>query len=260
MNDTEFMMAGQKPRQATESAINYFVDLYKGRDHEDKVSQLPPVWQETFHAIAANPQGTWAASDVSKFIDLLKTCDKIGPASKPIRGSAVAANPPTVDGIYRKNGKYFKVYWSRDDKRLLAKEIVLLKEAGLRCSVPECDLTPEQSEAQAYHDHEVCDFIEKPAVSELVYKGAAYRFVTADDRYEPTLEEALAFGPTYGRCGLCGRNLNDELSVKLGIGPVCGGREFGQRFKIMKKIAEADLAGQADAKSHWERALEGMAK
>lgn len=121
-----------------------------------------------------------------------------------------AKNPPIVDGIYMKGDRFYKVYWNNDGNRLLAKEIVLISV--------------------------------DPAVSELVYRGMAERFVTADDVYKPTLEEALAFGPKYGRCGICGRPLNDEISVKLGIGPVCGGREFGDNFKTMHKIAKAELA------------------
>ena len=36
----------------------------------------------------------------------------------------------------------------------------------------------------------------------------------------------------------------DELSVQLGIGPVCGARDFGDAFKVMKKMAQAKLAGE----------------
>ena len=222
--DDQFIRSQKQPEKATEKAINYLCDLARGRDHEAAVSALPPVWQEQFHAIVANPQGTYAKSDVSKFIDLLKACDKIGNSSRPVPGSAVAANPPTEDGIYmRPNAKvpdmptFYKVYWNRENTRLLAKEIVLI-----------CDATEDS-----------------PAISELVYRGQAYRFVTAEMKYNPTLEEAIAFGPKYGRCSQCGRNLNDELSVQLGIGPVCGDRDFGDAFKVMKKMAKAQLAGQA---------------
>lgn len=137
-----------------------------------------------------------------------------------IRKNTAPKNPPSVDGIYAKGAKFYKVYWNNERNRLLAKEIVLISEA--------------ESPSEQWPDG-------KPAVSELVYRGVAERFVTADDIYQPTLEEALAFGPTYGRCGLCGRPLNDEVSVKLGIGPVCGGREFGDKFKTMHKIAKAEL-------------------
>ena len=220
--DDQFIRSQKQPEKATEKAINYLCDLARGRDHEAAVSALPPVWQEQFHAIVANPHGTYAKSDVSKFIDLLKECDKIGNSSRPVPGSAVAANPPTEDGIYmRPNFKvpptFYKVYWNRENTRLLAKEIVLI-----------CDATEDS-----------------PAISELVYRGQAYRFVTAEMKYNPTLEEAIAFGPKYGRCSQCGRNLNDELSVQLGIGPVCGDRDFGDAFKVMKKMAKAQLAGQA---------------
>ena len=219
--DDQFMKAHQKPQQATEKAVGYMCDLARDRDHEAAISALPPVWQETFHAIVANPDGKWAKDDVSKFIDLLKSCDRVGRMSKPIPGSAVASNPPVEDGIYHRAGKFYKVYWNRENTRLLAKEIVLIHDS-----------------------YEAEDGTRVPAVSELVYRGQAYRFVTADEKYNPTLEEAIAFGPKYGRCSQCGRNLNDELSVQLGIGPVCGQRDFGDAFKVMKKMAQATLDGK----------------
>jgi len=153
------------------------------------------------------------------------------PIVRKDKAVAKSKNPPTEDGIYATVSKgrgedhsdwvrYYKVYWNNERNRLLAKEIVLTDEAE-----PPSEQWPDG----------------KPAISELVYRGMAERFVTADDKYQPTLEEALAFGPTYGRCGICGRELNDEVSVKLGIGPVCGGREFGDNFKTMHKIAKAEL-------------------
>jgi hypothetical protein len=53
-------------------------------------------------------------------------------------------------------------------------------------------------------------------------------------------EDAKAFGALYGMCCNCGRLLTNEVSIYLGIGPVCGGRQFGGEFKFM--ISEAKLA------------------
>jgi hypothetical protein len=36
-----------------------------------------------------------------------------------------------------------------------------------------------------------------------------------------TVEEAAAFGQRTGQCCVCGRTLENDLSVKLGIGPIC---------------------------------------
>lgn len=38
------------------------------------------------------------------------------------------------------------------------------------------------------------------------------------------IEDAKAFGRISGICCVCGRRLTNELSIKEGIGPVCGGR------------------------------------
>lgn len=48
-----------------------------------------------------------------------------------------------------------------------------------------------------------------------------------------TYEDAKAFGALYGICCCCGRLLTNELSIALGIGPVCGDRQFGGEFKFM---------------------------
>jgi phosphoglycolate phosphatase-like HAD superfamily hydrolase len=40
-------------------------------------------------------------------------------------------------------------------------------------------------------------------------------------------ECAIRYGMEIGSCSNCGRTLTNELSRRLGIGPVCGGRMFG---------------------------------
>lgn len=208
------------PRKATEKQLKYFRDLAGKQDWEDKVSTLPPAWQELFHS-AAQGNDNIAMPDISKFIDLLKGCPVKQTTSLKDNQPGIpaqAANQPVEDGIYHKGNKFYKVYWNRENNRLLAKEIVLIRDA-----------------------YEAEDGTVVPAVSELRYVGQANRFVNASDKYNPTLEEAIAFGPKYGRCSQCFRNLNDEVSVELGIGPVCGARDFGEAFKVMHKMAEAKL-------------------
>lgn len=41
------------------------------------------------------------------------------------------------------------------------------------------------------------------------------------------LDAAVAFGKKFGICSCCGRELSNELSVELGIGPICRGKFFG---------------------------------
>jgi len=54
---------------------------------------------------------------------------------------------------------------------------------------------------------------------EFEYDRGAIKSLSADDRL--TVEQAVAFGHTYGRCIVCGRDLTDPKSVAQGIGPVC---------------------------------------
>lgn len=60
-------------------------------------------------------------------------------------------------------------------------------------------------------------------------------------------EDAKAFGALYNMCVCCGRLLTNELSVVLGIGPVCGKRQFGGTFKMM--LDEATLKIEAANKA-----------
>lgn len=54
-------------------------------------------------------------------------------------------------------------------------------------------------------------------------------------------EEMKQFGAVYGSCCVCSKTLTDELSVALGIGPVCGNREFGETFKETVKLTRKEL-------------------
>lgn len=40
-------------------------------------------------------------------------------------------------------------------------------------------------------------------------------------------EAAVAFGKKFGSCSCCGRTLTNELSIELGIGPICRSKFFG---------------------------------
>ena len=40
-------------------------------------------------------------------------------------------------------------------------------------------------------------------------------------------ESAVAFGKTFGSCSCCGRTLTNDLSIELGIGPICRSKFFG---------------------------------
>lgn len=51
-----------------------------------------------------------------------------------------------------------------------------------------------------------------------------------------SFDAARAYGKLIGACGICGRHLEDELSVKVSIGPVCA-KKFGVDRKRLAEIA-----------------------
>lgn len=57
------------------------------------------------------------------------------------------------------------------------------------------------------------------------------------------VECAQRYGREIGSCSNCGRRLTNRISRELGIGPVCGGRMFGDRF--MDKVDDATQAIRA---------------
>jgi hypothetical protein len=52
---------------------------------------------------------------------------------------------------------------------------------------------------------------------------------------------AIRYGMEIGECSNCGRRLTNRISRVLGIGPVCGGRMFGDDFKADVKAARTEL-------------------
>lgn len=67
----------------------------------------------------------------------------------------------------------------------------------------------------------------RPYATKLVgghfeYDPSYVRQITADDKM--TLEQACDYGIQFGVCCVCGRELTDEKSVAMGIGPTCAKR------------------------------------
>ena len=229
MNDIEFMNRERsEPLPAARPQhLKFCRDLMEQKDWEGMVKGMPEIWWHLFLAIKEGKDHFNGApilrSDVNKFVDNLKKCPSKKKAEKYERQRS-HQNRVSEDGIYvvhipNSPDKVFKVYWNLEETRLLAKELIIVK--------------PAMRDADGN--------IIRQAISEWEYRGQAFRFVSDSDRYEPTLEEALEFGPMYGRCGICGRTLNAELSMALGIGPVCGGRKFGGEFKFMLNEAKLRL-------------------
>lgn len=58
------------------------------------------------------------------------------------------------------------------------------------------------------------------------------------------LVAAQRYGREIGSCYACGRRLTNRVSRQLGIGPVCGGRDFGDEFKHLETIARAEIKAE----------------
>jgi hypothetical protein len=78
----------------------------------------------------------------------------------------------------------------------------------------------------------------------MVYEGKA-PLRTLTPLMRMSMEEAQQFGALYNICCICGTELNNEVSVALGIGPWCGGREFGEPFKVMVKTTRKEIKAKA---------------
>lgn len=249
--DDQAEQKAQEPARASTNSIAYLADLIDKKDFTGARAELPQAWQELFDRFARSScvkrpdqihaGGFYAQADVSKFIDMLKACPKrpFGLAANEMIESKVLSqagggwpsteeteavardrkhygDPVSTQGIYKVNArggetKIYKVYPNQTGERLLAKLLVT-------------------------------DGVDQ---NEWVYQGMAHRFVRAADKI--TMAEALKYGRITGICVCCGRTLTNELSVALGIGPICGGREFGGEYKLLVDTAETIGANTAIA-------------
>jgi Family of unknown function (DUF6011) len=212
MNDMEFL-ASQAPKEAPPAArpqhLKFCRDLLRQRDWDEMAETMPDSWLDLLQAILKG-EDVWnnqpiLRQDVNKLVDELKKCPE---AAKPMSVSS-----DLEDGIYRKaDGTIFRVYYNLAETHLLAKRLVIVdpgdKELGKKAKV------------------------------KWVYAGAAGRFVNNDERMP--YDEAKEFGALYGMC-VFGHPLNDPVSIHLGIGPVCGGRQFGEEFHFMVEQAKLEL-------------------
>jgi hypothetical protein len=116
------------------------------------------------------------------------------------------------DGMYARGETVFKLYHTVHGANVLvAKELVII-------------------------EHENGD-----RDAEFVYRGTAPLVSIAKDGRKLTLEEARQFGHIYGQCCRCLSPLTHEISIALGIGPKCGGHEYGDEFKVLYKAEQARL-------------------
>lgn len=130
-----------------------------------------------------------------------------------------AASEELEDGMYlRPDNTIYKVYCTRSGQKVAKRAVVT--ETGV------------DEEGNTTYE------------AQMVYEGKApLRTLTAAMRM--SIEEAQQFGALYNICCICGADLNDEVSVALGIGPWCGGREFGEPFKVMVKTTRKEIKAKA---------------
>ncbi len=145
-----------------------------------------------------------SAREVSDSINRLKAEGFTG------RARAAAAAVELEDGMYVRStdGVIFKVYVTRSGQQVAKRA--------------EVTVVGTDDDGKTVYE------------AEMVYEGKA-PLRTLDATMRMSMDEAQQFGALYSHCCICGDHLENELSIALGIGPVCGGREFGGTFKVMVK-------------------------
>jgi hypothetical protein len=58
-----------------------------------------------------------------------------------------------------------------------------------------------------------------PETGRFMYSYGAIHTLQPD--WQMSLEDMKSYGKQFGRCCLCGRTLTDDVSISLGIGPIC---------------------------------------
>lgn len=206
------------PNVASEKSLKFCRDLMLTKDSMAMYAAMPPEWQAVWDNVYEQ-KGFVAQKDVSKFINELQKLDDKGlqhyqeqkdDASKMAHGAIISE-----DGIYHDGTTYFRVYWNLERSRLLCKELVIVRPG-------------------------------KPAKVKWVYKGMAKYYVKPGQKVP--YEQAKEFGALYGIC-IYGHPLNDPVSIALGIGPICGERQFGGDFMFMVDQAKASLGIKTRART-----------
>lgn len=195
---------------------------------------IPEAWHERVHQIAdafsACENAGYGPDSVNNILefngmrvitmsgfDALLAYLKNAPF-KPVEAQPGSPVIATEDGMYKHGDTFYKLKFAKTGN-LWAHRLVML-------------MTAEEAKAAAERG-------EKTRAAKFVFAGSPKKLgITSGMKL--TYEDAKAFGALYSTCCECGRLLTNDLSVYLGIGPVCGGRQFGGEFKFM--VDEAKLA------------------
>ena len=220
-------------KPASGKQLKWLKSLLLERSWDD----VPADWQwrlveilDAFKACDENGYGPESVNNVLEFSGLkvvtMSGFDKLLAYLKDAPRKAVAPqegmpNIATTDGMFKHGDTFYKLKFAKTGN-LWAHRLVML-------------MTPDEAkEAAAQGD--------KRKAAKFMFAGSPKSLGITEDM-KLTYEDAKAFGALYSTCCECGRLLTNDLSVYLGIGPVCGGRSFGGDFKFM--IDEAKLAVKA---------------
>lgn len=215
-DDMEFIklhMPKEELPAARPQHLKFCRDLMNQRDWEEMVKGMPDTWWKLFLAIKSG-ENTFNGkpilrTDVNKLITELKKCQ----TGKKATAYKQRETAELEDGIYRKaDGTIYRIYYNLANTHLLAKRLIIVSKGNKELG--------------------------KPAKVKWEYAGAANRFVHLSEKMP--YEDAKEFGALYGIC-IFGHPLNDPVSIHLGIGPVCGRRQFGEDFEFMIDQAKVEL-------------------
>ena len=223
----------EQPPAARPQHLRFARSLMEQKDSSEMTSKMPDIWLKLFHTIQEGSD-TWQGkpilrSDVNKIIEELKKCQPkprqqtyqtsfAEQAGRPPQAPRDQFAPPRTaqnleDGMYRrpKDGVIFKLHHTTHGANIqVAKQLIVVNP------------------------------LVNPAVVKFEYKGRKPLY-TLKPEMRMTLDEAREFGALYGSCMICGRTLTNELSIHLGIGPVCGSREFGGEFEFLIEKARLEI-------------------
>lgn len=188
--------------------------------HEDFQKLLPKLQAAPIALPLDTPEAYAKAAQVHGVAAVVKSAvERAGSIPEP---SPIA----TTDGMFKHGDTFYKLRFAKTG-RLWAHRLVFL------LSAEEIKAKQEAAKAAGTED--------KTRYAKFKFAGGPQILGIREDM-KLTHEDAKAFGALYGMCCNCGRLLTNEVSIHLGIGPVCGGRQFGGDFKFMIKEAELAVA------------------
>jgi hypothetical protein len=260
MSDLAFLQQNSRPEPATYKQIKFFKDLISKKELDDMIKGMPDafliVMRDLTKAIhdtsveRVEESKVFAKTDLSKFISqMLKQPDK--PRERDAIGNAPAA---AIAGDFAKEIAVYGQF-SHGIQEVMDPDIArvtypadLVLEDGMYRD-PNTDTiykvyhTVHGNNVQVAkrlkvvpdHRDTTSNYAKNMGVGvkvKFVYEGRKpLRNLRPSMRL--SMDEARELGALYGTCVICARTLTNELSIHLGIGPICGRREFGGEFEFM---------------------------